>query len=102
MLRQRLREALLQFRDAPSLPLHPLLAQRAPLGFELPRLLRQLALHLLHFVAAAMQIGDQSGGLARFGRDQLACARSTTLSGNPSRRAMSMPLDPPGTPTRSR
>ena len=30
-----------------------------------------------------------------------ACARSTTRSGNPSRRAISIPLDVPGTPTSS-
>ena len=71
-------------------------------SFQSPRLLRQFALHLLDRVAAAMQIGDQPGGLARLRRDQRAGALDDRFAAGPAAAAMAMPLEPPGTPTRSR
>ena len=49
---------LLQFRNSAALSHDPFLPQFAALGFHLPRLLCQVALHLLEDISAAMQISD--------------------------------------------
>ena len=102
VLRERFGDALFEFGDALALALDPLFAQRAAFLLEAPRLLGQVALHLLDGVTAAMQIGDESGGFARFGRDQGAGALDNGFAASRRRRAIAMPLEPPGTPTRRR
>ena len=69
---------------------------------QFARLLGQLALHPLEGVAAAMQVRNQPRSLARFRRQQRARPFDNASPADPSRRAIAIPLDPPGTPTRSR
>ena len=51
-------EILFEFGDALFLPLDPFGLKRAAFGFQLRELFASLALDFVHFIAAAMQIGD--------------------------------------------
>src|SRR5215472_3553979 len=87
-----LRELLFQLRDPLLLPLHPVRAQFSPLVLQHALLLRHLLLHAVQFVAAAVQICNQV--------PRLVCPIISFVS--PSRCAIAIPLEPPGTPTISR
>ena len=66
------RELRFQFFDALLLALHPLRAQFFAFFFERVPLRGHLLLPAVQLIAAAMQIRDEVGGLARFGRQQRA------------------------------
>ena len=92
-------ELFFELLDAALLALDPFGAEFLAFVFERLAFGVHLLLRAVEFVAAAMQIGDQVGGFARFGSEQRASALDQSPDGSPSRCAMAMPLEPPGTPT---
>jgi len=57
-------KAFFKLRNALLLPADPFGLKSASFGFDLRKFLAGLALHFLHFVAAAMEIRDQIASLA--------------------------------------
>ena len=74
-----LRELRFQLLDALVLSFHPFRAQFLSFLFERMPLGGHLLLHAVQFIAAAMQIGDEVGGFARFWSQQHARAFDDSL-----------------------
>ena len=60
------REITFELRDALLLPVHPFGTQFRALFFQRVALGGHLQSHLVQFIAAAMEIGDQIRGFMRF------------------------------------